>query len=204
MATSPKIEALLFDLGGVIIDIDSERVWNAWAQDAACPVEGIRRGIGQDETYLRYERGEIPLEVYFAYLRGAMNVALTDDQLLAGLNEIFVGEMPGIATVLRDLEPRIPLYAFSNTNRVHEEVWSVRFADVLKPFPKVFVSSTIGLRKPDRASFDHVVAEVGVPASSILFFDDTMENVVGDRAAGLHAAHTRSTAEIVAALVFRN
>jgi FMN phosphatase YigB (HAD superfamily) len=200
MGTSLKIQALLFDLGGVIIDIEFERVWQSWARDAACPVESIRRSIGQDETYLRYECGEILLADYFAYLRGAMSVSLTDEQLLAGWNEIFVGEMPGIATVLRDLEPRIPLYAFSNTNRAHEEVWSVRFADVLKPFQKVFVSSTIGLRKPDRASFDHVVGEVGVPASSILFFDDTMENVVGARAAGLHAAHTRSTAEIVAAL----
>jgi FMN phosphatase YigB (HAD superfamily) len=200
MGTTPKIEALLFDLGGVVIDIDFERVWNSWARDAACAVDGLRHSIGRDATYLRYECGQIPLEDYFAHLRGTLNVALTDAQLLAGWNEIFVGEMHGIATVLRDLEPRIPLYAFSNTNRAHEEVWSVRFADVLKPFQKVFVSSTIGLRKPDQASFDHVVAEVGVPASSILFFDDTLENVVGARAAGLYAAHTRSTADIVAAL----
>ena len=201
MTTSnTKIEALLFDLGGVIIDIDFERVWRRWAQDAGCPVEGIRRRIGQDETYLRYECGRIPLEDYFAHLRGAMNVALSDDQLLAGWNDIFVGEMPGIADLLRALEPRIPLYAFSNTNRAHEDVWSVRFADVLTRFRKVFVSSTIGLRKPDRASFDYVVAEMGVPASAVLFFDDTFENVEGARVAGLHAEHTKSTADVIAAL----
>lgn len=200
MATSPKIEALLFDLGGVVIDIDFERVWNSWARDAACAVDVLRHSIGRDATYLRYECGHIPLEDYFTHLRAAMNVSLSDEQLLAGWNEIFIDEMPGIADLLRDLESRVPLYAFSNTNRAHEEVWSMRFADVLTPFQKVFVSSTIGLRKPDRASFDHVVAEMGVPASSILFFDDTLENIEGARAAGLHAAHTRSTAEIVAAL----
>lgn len=200
MATSPKIEALLFDLGGVVIDIDFERVWNSWARDAACAVDGLRRSIGRDATYLRYECGQIPIEAYFSHLRAAMNVTLSDAQLLTGWNEIFIGEMPGIADLLRDLESRVPLYAFSNTNRAHEEVWSVRFADVLTPFRKVFVSSSLGLRKPDRASFDHVVAEMGVPASSILFFDDTLENIEGARAAGLHAAHTRSTADIVAAL----
>ena len=201
MATADvKIKALLFDLGGVIIDIDFERVWRRWARDAGCPVEGIRRSIGQDETYLRYECGGIPLEDYFAHLRGAMSVVLSDDQLLVGWNEILVGEMQGIADLLRALEPRIPLYAFSNTNRAHEEVWSVRFADVLTRFRKVFVSSTIGLRKPDRASFDYVVAEMGVPASAVLFFDDTFENVEGARAAGLHAEHTKSTADIIAAL----
>lgn len=201
MSTSPKIEALLFDLGGVIIDIDFERVWSRWARDAGCAVEGLRRSIGRDETYLRYECGEIPLEDYFTYLRGAMNVRLTDDQLLSGWNEIFVGEMAGIAGLLAALEPHIPLYAFSNTNGAHEAVWSVRFADVLQRFRKVFVSSTMGLRKPDRASFDHVVKEMGVPAASVLFFDDTLENVEGARAAGLRAEQTRRTAEIEDALV---
>jgi len=200
MTTSPKIEALLFDLGGVVIDIDFERVWNSWARDAACEVDGLRRSIGRDATYLRYECGQIPIEAYFSHLRAAMNVTLSDAQLLTGWNEIFIGEMPGIADLLRDLESRVPLYAFSNTNRAHEEVWSVRFAEVLTPFRKVFVSSSLGLRKPDRASFDHVVAEMGVPASSILFFDDTLENIEGARAAGLHAVQTSSTSDIAAAL----
>lgn len=195
-----KIDALLFDLGGVIIDIDFERVWRSWARDAGCPVEGIRHSVGRDEAYLRYECGEIPLAEYLAHLRSAMKVGLTDDQLLAGWNDIFVGEMRGIAALLADLESRIPLYAFSNTNRAHEEVWSVRFADVLTRFKKVFVSSTIGLRKPDRAAFDHVVADMGVPASAVVFFDDTFENVEGARAAGLQAEHTKSTADIIAAL----
>ena len=84
MGTSLKIQALLFDLGGVIIDIEFERVWQSWARDAACPVESIRRSIGQDETYLRYECGEISLADYFVYLRGAVSVSLTDEQLLTG------------------------------------------------------------------------------------------------------------------------
>jgi glucose-1-phosphatase len=197
---SPKIEALLFDLGGVIIDIDFERVWARWAKDAGCAVEAIRRRIGSDAPYLRYECGAITLEEYFEFLRGAMNVGLTDAQLLAGWNEIFVGEMPGIAEVLTAMKARVPLYAFSNTNRAHEECWSVQFAGVLAHFDKVFVSSTIGLRKPDRAAFDHVVAEIGVPAASVLFFDDVLENIEGARAAGLQAVQVRATEEIAAAL----
>ncbi len=71
---------------------------------------------------------------------------------------------------------------------------------MLAHFRKVFVSSTIGLRKPDCAAFDHVVAEMGVPASAVLFFDDTFENVEGARAAGLMAEHVRGTEEIAAVL----
>ncbi|MEI9885126.1 MAG: HAD-IA family hydrolase [Rhizomicrobium sp.] len=77
--------------------------------------------------------------------------------------------------------------------------WS-RFADGLKPFRKIFVSSTIGLRKPDKAAFDHVCREIGVPAARILFFDDALENVEGARRAGLQAVHVRSNADVAAAL----
>ena len=195
-----KIEALLFDLGGVVIEIDFERVWARWARDARLPVEAIRRPIGRFEPYLRYECGAISLEEFLEALRRAMNVNLTDTQLLAGWNEIFVGEMPGIADLLNAVKPRLPLYVFSNTNRAHEDHWSVQFASLLAPFRKVFVSSTIGLRKPDRPAFDHVVAEMGVPAASVLFFDDSVENVEGARRAGLTAEHVRGTAEIAAAL----
>jgi FMN phosphatase YigB (HAD superfamily) len=195
-----KIEALLFDLGGVIIEIDFERVWARWARDAGCEVGVLRHPIGRFEPYLRYECGAVSLEEYFDALRGAMNVTLTDAQLLAGWNEIFVGEMSGIAAVLATAKTRLPLYAFSNTNRAHEEYWSVKFAPVLSHFNKVFVSSTMGLRKPDKPAFDHVIKEISVPAASVLFFDDSLENVEGARRAGLQAEHVRGTADIEAAL----
>lgn len=199
-APSGEIDALLFDLGKVVIDIDFERVWTRWARDAGCPVEKIRRRIGADGAYLAYECGAISLEEYFEHLRGALGIALTDAQLLAGWNAIFVGEMPGIARVLEAAKARFPLYVFSNTNGAHEACWSVDYAGVLSHFKKLFVSSTIGLRKPDRAAFAHVVSDIGVPARRILFFDDLPENVAGARAAGLHAVQVGGTHDVIAAL----
>lgn len=200
MSAPAKIEALLFDLGGVVIDIDIERVFAHWAKDAGLPAHAIRRRIGQDEAYLAYECGAITLEAYFASLRRAMNVALSDDQLLAGWNAIFVGEMAGIAEVLARYKSRVPMYAFSNTNQAHIDHFRPRFGPMLGHFQKVFTSCDIGLRKPDKPAFDHVVREIGVPAGSVLFFDDSEENVTGAKAAGLTAEHVKSSAEIAAAL----
>ena len=59
------------------------------------------------------------------------------------------------------------------------------YADVLGHFREMFLSSTIGLRKPDAAAYDHVVKAIGVPASRIVFFDDLAENIEGARARGL-------------------
>ncbi|MGE4063406.1 MAG: HAD family hydrolase [Rhodospirillaceae bacterium] len=195
-----KIEALLFDLGGVVIEIDLDRVWQRWARDARCRADAIRRPVGMFEPYLRYECGAIALEEFFGELRKALGITLSDAELLAGWNEIFVGEMAGIGDVLAQLRPRIPLFAFSNTNQAHVDHFTPRFAPVLSHFNKVFLSSSIGLRKPDKPAFDHVVAEIGMPAGAVLFFDDSKDNVAGARAAGLQAEHVRNSAEIAAAL----
>ena len=67
-------------------------------------------------------------------------------------------------------------------------------------FRKIFVSSTIRLRKPDAAAFQFVVEEIGVPASRIVFFDDSLANVEGARACGLQAVLVKSPADVAAAL----
>ncbi len=94
----------------------------------------------------------------------------------------------------------MPSYAFSNTNPAHERFWAVEYRETLKPLRKVFVSSTIGLRKPDKAAFDHVAREMGVAPACILFFDDALINVEGARAAGLQAVHVRGPADVPEAL----
>jgi putative hydrolase of the HAD superfamily len=194
------IEALLFDLGGVMTEIDFERVTARWAAHAGQPHAAIRGRFTHDEAYERHERGEIGSGEYFASLRRSLGIDLTDAQFLDGWNALFVDVIPGFAEELARVAARLPVYAFTNTNPAHEAYWSVRFADDLKLFRKVFVSSTIGLRKPDKAAFDHVAREIGVPAGRILFFDDSPANVAGARAAGLQAVQVRSNADVAYAL----
>ena len=125
---------------------------------------------------------------------------LTDAQFLEGWNSIFSGEMPGIAPLLASAAQRLPLYAFSNTNPAHVAHFSQAYADVLSYFRQIFLSSSIGLRKPDAEAYDHVVKAIGVPASRILFFDDSAANIEGARARGLCAIHVTSTDDVARAL----
>src|SRR5262249_23938123 len=110
------------------------------------------------------------------------------------------GEMPGMADLLPRAAGQLPLYAFTNTNRDHELIWSQRFADILANFEEVFVSSTIRLRKPDAAAYDHVVKAIGAPAERIVFFDDVIAKVEGARARGLRVVRVRSFADVADAL----
>ena len=79
--------------------------------------------------------------------------------------------MPGLSDLLASAAERFPLYAFTNSNPEHVKCLSDRFADLLRPFRQVFVSSDIGLRKPEPEAFRHVVDSIGVRAHRVLFFD---------------------------------
>jgi HAD superfamily hydrolase (TIGR01509 family) len=129
-----------------------------------------------------------------------MGIGISDAQFLEGWNAIFAGEMPGIAALLARAAKRLPLYAFSNTNNAHVQYFPVAYAGLLGHFREMFLSSSIGLRKPDAAAYDHVVTAIGVPASRIVFFDDLAENVEGARRCGLTAVHVTSPGDVGEAL----
>ena len=108
--------------------------------------------------------------------------------------------MPGVSELLAKAAESFPLYAFTNSNREHEQYWSKQFSGILTNFKEIYVSSTIGLRKPEAEAYDYVVRAIGVSADRIVFFDDVLENIEGARARGLQAVHVKSSADVADAL----
>jgi glucose-1-phosphatase len=204
MTSSPlspgAADALLFDLGRVVIDIDFSKALSCWAAHAGCTPAEIAARFVRGETYKRHETGTISDAEYFASLRAALDIRISDEAFLEGWNAIFAGEMLGIAPLLARAAKHLPLYAFSNTNRPHVAHFTVLYADLLGHFKTVFLSSTIGLRKPDAAAYDHVVKAIGMPAERIVFFDDLAENIHGAHARGLKAVHVKSSDDVAQAL----
>jgi len=193
-------DALLFDIGRVVINIDFGNALTCWAGHAGCAPADLAARFVPDESYRHHETGKLSDAEYFAALRDLLGIGITDAQFLEGWNAIFAGEMPDIADQLARAARHLPLYAFSNTNAAHVAYFPPLYADVLKHFREIFLSSSIGLRKPDAAAYQHVVKAIGVPASRIVFFDDVAENVEGARAVGIHAVQVKSPADIAQTL----
>jgi glucose-1-phosphatase len=194
-------DALLFDLGRVVLDIDFSKAVACWAGHAGCAPQSIIARYARDsEAFRLHEMGKISDAAYFDSLRRSLGIAISDAQFLEGWNAIFAGEMPDIAKLLPRAAKHMPLYVFSNTNPPHVEYFSKEYADLLGHFRELYLSSSIGLRKPDAEAFDHVVQSIGVPASRIVFFDDLAENVEGARARGLTAVHVTAPHDVAHAL----
>jgi HAD superfamily hydrolase (TIGR01509 family) len=191
-----SVEALLFDLGGVVVEIDFGRAIAAWARAAGVRPEQLASRFTQDAAYERHERGEIDGAQYFESLRQSLGLALTDAQLTDGWNAIYVREVPGIRTLLQSVTGRIPVYAFTNSNPTHQAYFRPRYAEVLQPFRKIFDSCEMGLRKPEAPAFRAISQEIGVPLDRILFFDDTAVNVDAAAAIGMPAVLVRSIDDV--------
>ena len=98
--------------------------------------------------------------------------------------------------LFQSLGARIPIYAFSNSNVMHQVFWERKYAKTLGLFREVFVSCDLGLRKPESAAFRHVMAAIGTAPENVLFFDDTRENVDAARDIGMSAIQVGSITDI--------
>ncbi|MEM7170167.1 MAG: HAD-IA family hydrolase [Pseudomonadota bacterium] len=195
-----KPRALLFDLGGVIVDVDFNRAFDLWAQHADGNPSSIKQAFSQDHAYDTYERGEISANAYFAHLRGTLEIGISNSQFLEGWNGALSGLIPGVREILAQLVGQVPLFAFSNTNRAHVRTWPFVLEEVFHYFDVIYASSSIGLRKPDSAAFDHVVTDMGLRPDQVVFFDDLQENVDGALACGLRAYCVPTTGDLIKAL----
>ncbi|NLE89134.1 MAG: HAD family phosphatase [Myxococcales bacterium] len=189
-------DAVIFDLGGVLLNLDYSATTEAFQRLAGRELPGFYSKARQAELFDRFERGELDAAQFRDALRRALETECLDAELDAAWNAL-LGEVPGrnVELLLR-LRETHRVYLLSNTNELHLADFAARFERDHGPvhgpwsalFHKDYYSHLIGLRKPDRAVFDHVVRAEGLDPRRTLFIDDNWHNVLGARDAGLHGA----------------
>ncbi len=188
--------ALLFDLGGVLVEIDFGRALKAWAPYSSRSLDELKARFRFDEQYEKHERGEIGANDYFEHIASVLELDATCQEVARGWNAIFVGEIESTRLLVESARRIVPCYAFTNTNATHMAHWSSRFPAVVGALDRIFASHEMGLRKPERAAFDYIARATALPAHSLAFFDDLAENVAAAAEAGLQAFLVRSPQDV--------
>ncbi len=186
------VQALLLDLGGVLVEVDWGRAFSLWSARSGVPAEAIAARFERDAAYQAHECGTLGDAEFFQSLRRSLGIDLGDDAMLAGWNAILGEPFPGVPGLLERAAARIPVYVFSNTNAAHVAHFRPRYRRLLAAAREVICSCELGCRKPDAEAFRRVAARIGAAPGAILFIDDLEENVAGARAAGLQARHVAS------------
>ncbi len=183
--TGPAIDAILFDLGGVLIELAGVEKMLEWSPGIDSTEELWRRWLHSDAVR-RFETGATGRDAFARGVVAEFGVPVSTDEFLAAFTWWPRAVLPGAHDLLSALRGRYVLASVSNTNEIH---WD-RFANAWAldaAFHHNFPSHLVGKLKPDADYFAHVVAAVGVPAERVLFVDDNAINVEAAARLGLHA-----------------
>jgi len=175
----------IFDLGNVLFEVEFGKAIAMWAKEAGLPPEGIGDRFRVDGQFMAFERGSISPDVFFAHLGDQLQIDVPLEALVAGWNSIYGDVMARSYAAMGRLASVMPIVALTNTNVTHCRVWKERYRAELRVFRKVYVSSEMGMRKPERRVFEHVLTEWAVKPASAVFFDDSEDNLRGAEAVGL-------------------
>ena len=194
-----KIEALLFDLGKVLINFSFETVVKTLHESCTISREQFEAVLWDKVLVRRYERGEISTQEFHTHLceRAALNMTLP--QFRATWSSVFMPEPLVSEDLLRKLKRRYPLILISNTNEAHVEYIRQKYR-VFDYFDHLVFSFEVGLLKPDPKIFEHAIAASDRPAGALFFTDDREENIVAAKNLGIHAHQFVSEARLVQAL----
>ncbi len=177
------MKVILFDLGGVLVHFDGVAAVAALSEGRLTS-EASRRFWMTSPAVGAFEIGSLaPLE----FARRAsleLGLALSPAAFLGHFETWDRGPMPGALELLDELRPRVRLACLTNNNEIHWRQLRDEFR-LSRHFERCYVSYELRQRKPDAAIFEHVVADLAVAPSEILFLDDNPECVAAGERAGL-------------------
>lgn len=188
------IRDLIFDLGGVIINLDTYRTVQAFARLADCPVAELEPLLTLP-FFIEYEKGRLTDEAFRDHVRHLLKTNATDKEVDAAWNAMLLDVPPARIGLLRALASRYRLFLLSNTNAIHlrcfhDHVLPAIGLNSLEPlFSKSFFSHQVGMRKPDEEIFEFVLRDTRATPGATLFLDDNEDNLRGAQRCGIRTFH---------------
>ncbi|MDR2937816.1 MAG: HAD family phosphatase [Prevotellaceae bacterium] len=191
---SNQIENLIFDLGGVLLDIDYTATLKALADLGVKNVEQMYTQAAQTALFDRFDVGAISPGEFRAELRKLSAKNISDAQIDAAWCAMLGDFRKETMHLLLQLKSRFRTFLYSNTNEIHVPVFEKMLAEQLgkKPedyFERHYYSNQMGARKPNPEGFLRILHENNLPAERTLFIDDTPGHIIGAQAVGLRTYH---------------
>jgi FMN phosphatase YigB (HAD superfamily) len=190
-----NIKNIIFDLGGVILNIDYNLTAEAFKKLGLKDFEEKYSQAKQSRLFDKLETGEILASDFRKELKSYIGDTVSDEDLDSAWNAMLLDLPTERIELLKNLKNNYRLFLLSNTNAIHHKAYSDAMqitygnADFSSVFEKQYLSFQLGLRKPDKEIFELVLTENNLTASETIFIDDSIQHVEGARGAGLTAYH---------------
>jgi putative hydrolase of the HAD superfamily len=196
------IKNVIFDLGGVILNLDNRRTEAAFE---AMGVKGFREyfGLGYAASFFKdYEVGKLTDAEFVAAIKQMADLKVTDQAVIDAWNALLLDFPPERINLLKELGKKYRLFLFSNTNSLHlisfQETYRRTYGDAELDdlFERAYYSHVLGLRKPGAESYAVILKENNLLPGETLFVDDALVNVEGAETLGIRGLHLKPGLQI--------
>lgn len=188
------IKALIFDMGGVLVDLDIEDCKRAFRSGLGFDgIDDIIDACHQKGIYGDLEEGKLSAEEFRSIVLAGSREGAVEADVDEAMSHILVSIDPYKVDLLKRLSEKYELYMLSNNNPICLPYSSKMFSDAGIPLEKIFRKSFFSYEmkalKPSEAFYKAVMKEIGRSSDELLFIDDSQKNVDGAMAAGLPAVY---------------
>ena len=197
------IKHIIFDFGGVLMDLDYRLTVRALADLLAVDFKDKDYMHWFLEMFKLYEKDGISSQDFINALQSNSNKTASDESIIEAWNAMLIGLRRERFEMLKELKSSYGVFLLSNSNHIHYDemlkLTSNMFGDIdfhNEFFHKAYYSQLLKMRKPDHEIFDHICAENNLIKQETLFIDDLQQNIDGAIGAGLRAVRHEPKTEI--------
>ena len=193
MTIPSGIKNVILDLGGIIINLETDRTWSALKRMAGERWPTIQERAKREDIQRLFETGALDANQYREFFNHHLTEPERDERLDLVFNAMLLNIPGPRITRIKQLGKEYRLFLLSNTNAIHlgqitrdlQRYHQIAGLDDL--FEATYYSHIMGLLKPDAAIYQKVLADQGLKAEETLFIDDSQANVDGAIAVGMQA-----------------
>jgi putative hydrolase of the HAD superfamily len=187
------IKNIIFDLGGVIMNISYQKTLNEFKKIGITNIEELYTQAAQVELFDKFDKGLISPQEFRDEIRKRTSARLSDQIIDNAWNAMFL-DLPKVRLdLLQRVKNHYNTFLLSNTNAIHIDYFNqllnreFGLKDFSIFFHKIYYSYEIKMRKPDPDPFMLIVNENGLKPEETLFIDDSVQHIEGARQLGLMA-----------------
>ena len=196
-------ETIIFDLGEVIIDLDSKRVIDQFQKQSDKSAEDIIRLISKSQDLIDYEVGKMTDAEFCQVVNELLSIELSQASFEAIWNS-FLGiiKLDKLYLML-DLKEKFNVLILSNTNAIHQRAFDRRVGEHIPSktmadmVHTAYYSHELGLRKPDPHIYQKVIDLQNLNPAKTIFFDDRLENITAAQDSGIQAIQVTYSDQIL-------
>ena len=193
------IEIIVFDLGGVIVNVNFNSPLGKLFDDSGAVRDSFSNKSDLLGLLRQYETGKINALDFHERISDHLETELSFDEFTsASIGAIKAGD-DGINGIIETLSKQYQLAILSNTNSVHYEHIKENYS-IIGLFEHILLSYEMGTMKPDVEAYEKLIQATSTPASQHLFIDDRIENIIAAKETGMDGIQYKSVKGLTAAL----